>query len=83
MNTFDCQFFDLIRNYWIDLTKFYDGDDVNVITAEFLISKTKPTSFYKKHIYKKQWQQMQIKFWKQNVENRSVGSIDSSTRVSL
>ena len=31
------------------ITKFYNGDDVNVIAAELLLPKTRPTSFNKKH----------------------------------
>ena len=31
------------------ITKFYNGDYVNVIVAELRRTKTKPTSFYKKH----------------------------------
>ena len=31
------------------ITKFYNGDDVNVITAELWLAKTRPTSFDKKH----------------------------------
>ena len=31
------------------ITEFYNSDDVNVITAELLLTKTRPTSFYKKH----------------------------------
>ena len=31
------------------ITKFYNGDDVNVIAAELRLTKTRPTSFYKKH----------------------------------
>ena len=35
------------------ITKFYNGNDVNVIEAELQITKTRPNSFYKK-----QYQQM-------------------------
>ena len=31
------------------ITKFYNGDDVNVFAAELRLTKTRPTSFYKKH----------------------------------
>ena len=31
------------------ITKFYNGDDVNVIAAELRLTKTRPTSFSKKH----------------------------------
>ena len=31
------------------ITKFYNSDDVNVIAAELRLTKTRPTSFYKKH----------------------------------
>ena len=31
------------------ITKFYNGDDVNVIAAELLLTKTRPTTFYTKH----------------------------------
>ena len=31
------------------ITKFYNGDDVNVIAAELRLTKTRPTSFNKKH----------------------------------
>ena len=31
------------------ITKFYNGDDVNVIPAESQLTKTRPTYFYKKH----------------------------------
>ena len=31
------------------ITKFYNGDDVNVIAAELRLAKTRPTSFNKKH----------------------------------
>ena len=31
------------------ITKFYNGDDVNVIAAELPLTKTIPTFFYKKH----------------------------------
>ena len=31
------------------MTKFYNRDDVNVITAELRLTKTRPTSFYKKY----------------------------------
>ena len=31
------------------ITKFYNGDDVNVITAELRLTKTRPTSFNMKH----------------------------------
>ena len=31
------------------ITKFYNRDDVNVIVAELRLTKTRPTSFYKKH----------------------------------
>ena len=36
--------------YWKDftITKFYNSDDVKVITGELRLSKTRPTSFYKK-----------------------------------
>ena len=30
--------------------KFNNSDDVNVIVAELRLTKTKPNSFYKKHI---------------------------------
>ena len=30
-------------------TKFYDGDDAIVIVAELQLTKTRPTSFNKKH----------------------------------
>ena len=30
------------------ITKFYNGDDVNMITAELRLTKTRSTSFYKK-----------------------------------
>ena len=29
--------------------KFYNGHEVNVTAAELLLTKTRPTSFYKKH----------------------------------
>ena len=31
------------------ITKFYNTDDVNVIAEELRLTKTRPTSFYKKH----------------------------------
>ena len=31
------------------ITKFYNSDDVNVIAEELRLTKTRPTSFYKKH----------------------------------
>ena len=31
------------------ITKFYNDDDVNVIVAELRLTKTRPTSFNKKH----------------------------------
>ena len=31
------------------ITKFYNGDDVNVIAAELRLTKTRPPSFCKKH----------------------------------
>ena len=31
------------------ITKFYNDDDVNVIAAELRLTKTRPTSFNKKH----------------------------------
>ena len=31
------------------ITKFYNGDDANVIAAELRPTKTRPTSFNKKH----------------------------------
>ena len=31
------------------ITKFYNGDDVNVIAAELQLTETRPTSFNKKH----------------------------------
>ena len=31
------------------ITKFYNRDDVNLIAVELHLSKTRPTSFYKKH----------------------------------
>ena len=31
------------------ITKFYNVDYVNVIAAELRLTKTRPTSFYKKH----------------------------------
>ena len=31
------------------LTKFYNGDDVNMTAAELHLTKTRPISFYKKH----------------------------------
>ena len=31
------------------ITKFYTTDDVNVIAEELRLTKTRPTSFYKKH----------------------------------
>ena len=31
------------------ITKFYNGDDVNMIAAELRLTKTRPTSFCKKH----------------------------------
>ena len=31
------------------ITKFYNSDDVNVIAAELRLTKTRPTSFNKKH----------------------------------
>ena len=31
------------------ITKFYNSDDVNMIAAELRLTKTRPTSFYKKH----------------------------------
>ena len=41
------------------ITKFYNSDGVNVIAAELPLTKTRPTSFYKKHnCYKKQCQQV-------------------------
>ena len=33
------------------ITKFYNGDDVNVIAAELRLTKTRPTSFYKKQSF--------------------------------
>ena len=41
------------------ISKFYNSRDVNVIAAELRLSKTRPTSFYKKHnLYKNQCQQI-------------------------
>ena len=31
------------------ITKFYNGDDVNVTAAELRLTKTRPTAFDKKH----------------------------------
>ena len=31
------------------ITKFYNSDDVNVIATELRLTKTRSTSFYKKH----------------------------------
>ena len=31
------------------ITKFYNSDDVNVIAAELRFTKTRPTSFCKRH----------------------------------
>ena len=31
------------------ITKFYNSDDVNVIAAELWLTKTRPTSLYKRH----------------------------------
>ena len=31
------------------ITKFYNSDDVNVIATELRPTKTRPTSFYKRH----------------------------------
>ena len=31
------------------ITKFYNSDDVNVIAAELRLTKTRPTSLYKRH----------------------------------
>ena len=33
------------------IDKFYNGNEVNVIAAELRLTKTRPTSFYKKHIF--------------------------------
>ena len=33
------------------ITKFYNGDDVNMIAAELHLTKTRPTSFYKKQSF--------------------------------
>ena len=33
------------------ITKFYNGDDVNVIAAELRLTKTRPTSFDKKQSF--------------------------------
>ena len=33
----------------LNITEFYNGDDVNVFAAELRLSKLSPTSFYKKH----------------------------------
>ena len=30
-------------------SKFYNNDDLNVIVAELRLTKTRPTSFYKRH----------------------------------
>ena len=43
------------------ITKFYNGDDVNMIAAELRLTKTRPISFYIIRniiFYKKQCQQM-------------------------
>ena len=32
------------------ITKFYNGDGVNVIAAELRLTKTRPTSFYEKQM---------------------------------
>ena len=41
------------------ITKLYNANDVNVIAAELRLTKTRPTSFNKKHIFcKKQCQRM-------------------------
>ena len=45
----------------IGITKFHKSDDEKVIAAESRLSKTRPTSFYKKYnpfIYKKQHEQV-------------------------
>ena len=45
----------------ISITKFYKSGDEKVIAAESWLSKTRPTSFYKKYnpfIYKKQHEQV-------------------------
>ena len=45
----------------ISITKFYKSGDEKVIAAESRLSKTRPTSFYKKYypfIYKKQHEQV-------------------------
>ena len=34
--------------YNTPITKFYNGDDINMIAAELQLTKTRPTSFYKK-----------------------------------
>ena len=31
------------------IVNFYKSDDINVIAAELRLTKTRPTSFYKKH----------------------------------
>ena len=31
------------------IVNFYKSDDINVIAAELWLTKTRPTSFYKKH----------------------------------
>ena len=31
------------------ITKFYKSDDVNIIAAELRLTKTRPTSLYKRH----------------------------------
>ena len=33
------------------ITKFYNGDDVDVIAEELRLTKTRPTSFYKKQCF--------------------------------
>ena len=64
---FTCQFAIMLTSYVINIekilnrpiTKFYKGDDVNVIAAEFRLTKTRPNSFIRNIIfYKKQCQLM-------------------------
>ena len=51
------------------IPNFYNSIDANVIATKVQFTKTRPTSFYKK-----QYQQLWMKFWKLNVKNRS-GSV--------
>ena len=54
------------------ITKFHNSDDVNVIATELRLTKTRPTSFYKRHNFLQGTMPADVEFLKLNVKNRSV-----------